>query len=128
MKSGKKRKKKQVFMAVCWSGARVSPGRTFCTSLTLSPHTVKPKPSWSFCTTTHLWTRPVPGRGGQEDVKSILKEKHKAECEVELTRTLSRDVDRWLPLLGGRGFALRVPDGQTAEPGFERGLESMKQY
>lgn len=30
------------------------------------------------------------------------------------------DVGRGLPLLGGRGFALRVPDGQTAEPGFER--------
>lgn len=49
----------------CISGTPpVSPGRTFCTSLTLSPHTVKPKPSWSFCTTTHLWTRPGP-RGGE---------------------------------------------------------------
>ncbi len=117
------------------SCARVSPGRTFCTSLTLSPHTVKPNPSWSFCTTTHLWTRPGPGRGGQKDVKgicgilndisdgkilkSILKQKHKAAREVAITRTLSTDVDRWLSLLGGRGFALRVPDGQTAEPGFE---------
>lgn len=54
------------------SSARVSPGRTFCTNLTLSPHTVKPKPSWSFCTTTHLCTRPGPGRGGQRDVKGDL--------------------------------------------------------
>lgn len=33
------------------------------------------------------------------------------------TCALSEDVSCWLPLLGGRGFALRVPYGQAAEPG-----------
>lgn len=48
--------------------AGVSPSRTCCTSLTLSPQTVKPKPSWSFCTTTHRWTRPGPGERSSREV------------------------------------------------------------
>lgn len=48
--------------------AGVSPSRTCCTSLTLSPQTVKPKPSWSFCTTTHRWTRPGPGERWSREV------------------------------------------------------------
>lgn len=45
-----------MILSPSWTPALTAapPGRTFWTSLTLSPQTVKPKPSWSFCTTTHL--------------------------------------------------------------------------
>lgn len=40
----------------------------------------------------------------------------KTSVNPAITCALYRDVKRWLPLLGGRRFALWIPNGQTAEP------------
>lgn len=53
------------------------------------------------------------------------QKKHQPAWDAVITGALSVDVSRGLPLLGGRGFALRVPDGQTAEPG-ETGEKNKK--
>lgn len=73
---------------------QASPGRTFCTSLTRSPHTVKPKPSWSFCTTTHLWTRPGPVRRGQQSQTSRGFDSTKTCITCTITCALPRDIKR----------------------------------
>lgn len=48
------------------------------------------------------------------------REKYTSMTALQITGALCKDVDGRLLLLGGRGFALRVADGQAAEPGFDR--------